>query len=323
MRSADSTDRSPELQTLVSARVMKPVRWNEEKGWILLISQRAASTEGLRPVTIRQLVNATRDHSDAPFHIDDIEVRDVVVVAQVLRIRRFDTITMFDLEDGTTGGSIIAKRWRNGRDDSELPTTLDEQLYARIVGRLARGKEAKNALEVKTLRVITDPHELLFHILEVAFVHLCFERGPPPVSVRETIEPRGATGVHYEPLAGLPATAPNTPAIPRTRAANVRPTPNPDRSDASASRTSVTPRPETPPPRPPPDSPSPPTSPSPAPTRRVQAPAIPSPSGPTPTRTLQCWSVPSSCRYSTYKTHRGQRKACTSERSSAESATTM
>lgn len=39
--------------------------------------QREGSSQGLRPVTIRQLVNASRAHTEAPFHIDNIEARDV------------------------------------------------------------------------------------------------------------------------------------------------------------------------------------------------------------------------------------------------------
>lgn len=140
-------------------------------------------------------MNATRAHADAPFHIGNevvlgvcilelsscaatrLTIYKVVTVAQVVRVRRYDTATLLDLEDGTTGGRIFAKRWLNGQDSDGL---LDEeQYYARIVGTIVRGHESKNTLRVEGIQRVTDPHQLFLHILEAAFVSLTLERGPP------------------------------------------------------------------------------------------------------------------------------------------------
>ncbi|KAI0374902.1 hypothetical protein BV20DRAFT_961124 [Pilatotrama ljubarskyi] len=175
---------------------------------------RKDSATGLRPVTIRQLVEARRPHSEAPWTIDGLEVDQVVIVAHVIRIRRYETVTLLDVEDGTKDGRIIVKRWLNGKESDGFPA--DEQpFYARILGKLPRGgQESKNVLELKAWQKVADPHHLFLHILEVAFVTLALERGPPPDSVRRSVGPRE---LNWGPGVGFPtASAPTTPAITRT-----------------------------------------------------------------------------------------------------------
>lgn len=102
-----------------------------------------------------------------------------MVVAHVVRVRPHDTATLIDLEDGTTGGRILARRWLNNLNVNWLRSD-GEQYYARIIGRLVRGQqETRNSLEIKAFRRVADPHEMLLHILEAAFATLTFERGPP------------------------------------------------------------------------------------------------------------------------------------------------
>ena len=86
---------------------------------------------------------------------------------------------MYDLEDGTGFKLIVATQWRE-EVLVEMPED-DPQLYVQIIGTLdRRSQEAKNALKVKHIQKVTDvAHRLWYHILEVAYVTLCYERGPP------------------------------------------------------------------------------------------------------------------------------------------------
>ncbi|KAI0831317.1 hypothetical protein BC628DRAFT_1415836 [Trametes gibbosa] len=166
---------------------------------------------------------------------------------------------MIDLEDGTTGGRIIAKRWLNNLDKNWLSTD-GEQYYARIVGRLIRGQqETRNTLEVKAFRRVGDPHEMFHHVLQAAFVTLSLARGPPSKaawhSVCRSFEPED--GGQDERFA--PPSAPNTPAAPRVASLGRTKTPStmqnmptsnpaapplPETLSASASRITL---PQTPP----------------------------------------------------------------------------
>ncbi|KAI0780922.1 hypothetical protein BD413DRAFT_15623 [Trametes elegans] len=244
---------------------------------------RTAIATGVRPVTIRQLDNATQAHSTAPFLIDDIKADEVIVVAHVIRIRRFETVTFLDLEDGT--GSITAKRWLNGRSSDGLPTD-EKPFYAHLVGHLVRAShESQSMLELKTFHIVSDPHQVFFHVFQVALLTLTLQRGPPPDAVRRSIEPRFHTGENDERSLPPPSAPTISAAVCMARPTSTR-TSTPARliqptvpTSSTPSRSTRTPGPRTPPPprtfarslagR------SPPTSPSPAPSSRTTTPQAP------------------------------------------------
>ncbi|KAH9901397.1 hypothetical protein C8Q73DRAFT_677698 [Cubamyces lactineus] len=172
---------------------------------------------GIRPVTVRQLREATQAHSGAPFKIAGEEVDFVTTVAYVLHIRPLDKAVHLTIEDGTRNGTLTAHRWLDSQPRINLPTD-GKPFYARIIGKLKAGSEKKypHVLEISLLKLVDDPHELLFHLLETAFVTLSIERGPPLDSVKPNVEPRGQHGGIQEEIPV--ATAPNTPAAVRTLA---------------------------------------------------------------------------------------------------------
>ncbi|OSC97116.1 hypothetical protein PYCCODRAFT_1440476 [Trametes coccinea BRFM310] len=184
---------------------------------------RRTAHEGIRPVTIRQLANATRLHSSAPFAIDGIEVHEIKTVAHVVGIRRYPTVTLLDLEDGTSNGWITAKRWLNGQDTDGLPTDKDN-FYVHITGELVRASgDSKTTLTVRSISVVTDPHQLLLHILEAAFVTLALERGPPTRAAKQSVGSRTQALVRQEEDEVWPPGAPVTPAVSRTFKSGVLP----------------------------------------------------------------------------------------------------
>ncbi|RPD80078.1 hypothetical protein L226DRAFT_530266 [Lentinus tigrinus ALCF2SS1-7] len=171
----------------------------------------SSSATGIRPVTIRQLLDATRPHSDAKFSIGGIDIDKVSIVAQVVDVEgRSSSITYF-LHDGT-GPRLIAKQWLS--DDGEtLP--VGHWGYAHVVGQLDPKAQpgSKNVLIVKRIRALIDPPEdqLSFHIFQAAYVSLCFERGPPPTSVLVRQAPRYSSD-SLEPSTPRRAPTPNRAA---------------------------------------------------------------------------------------------------------------
>ncbi|KAI8998627.1 hypothetical protein BD414DRAFT_533462 [Trametes punicea] len=136
-----------------------------------------------------------------------------MTVAHVAHIRRYPRVTILDLEDGTKDGWISAKRWLTDQGSDGLPTQ-DAGFYVHILGKLIPGLVGgKNNIEVKAIRVVTDPHQIFFHILQVAFVTLALERGLPPLSVKLSVGPRIQTASEENQIS--PPSAPTTPAAPR------------------------------------------------------------------------------------------------------------
>ncbi|KAI0664796.1 hypothetical protein C8Q70DRAFT_939770 [Cubamyces menziesii] len=176
---------------------------------------------GIRPVTVRQLREATQAHSGAPFKIAGVEVDYVVTVAHVLQIRHLGEAFRLEIEDGTRNGTLTAHRWLDQQPRVDLPTD-DKPFYARIIGKLKPGsdKHYPHELEINLLNLVDDPHLLFFHILEAAFVTLSIERGPLPEPAQQSAEPDGQdVGVQEEilPVANAPNTPAAVPTLARTK----------------------------------------------------------------------------------------------------------
>ncbi|KAL4779529.1 hypothetical protein BJX76DRAFT_351715 [Aspergillus varians] len=142
----------------------------------------------LRPVTIKQMLEATQPFPEASFTIDGQDVANVYFVGQVRNISTQATNVTYKLDDGT--GEIEAKHWVTATD--EMDTTEDVgkggkdrngveiNAYAKVFGRLKSGFGDRKIISTHCVRPLTDINELHFHFLEAAAVHLFHTRGPPP-----------------------------------------------------------------------------------------------------------------------------------------------
>lgn len=134
----------------------------------------------LRPVTIKQLIEAHHPNPDAEhFIIDGSETSQITFVGQVRNISTQTTNVTYKLDDGT--GIIEVKMWKDmdmngdeGAPGKALPT---EQSYARVWGRL-KAFNNKRHVGAQIIRPIQDFNEIQYHLLEATAVHLHFSRGP-------------------------------------------------------------------------------------------------------------------------------------------------
>ncbi|KAI0797996.1 hypothetical protein C8Q75DRAFT_709149, partial [Abortiporus biennis] len=139
---------------------------------------RGSAAQSLRPVTVKQLFNATQAHTDAEWHIDDIEVGQISLVAQVMSIQAQTTNCVYWLDDGT--GRIEARHWVDSstmQEDGVDPNGIKEHDYIRVMGNLKTFGN-KRYVNATHLRVCSDPYEPYFHTLDVCATKLILERGP-------------------------------------------------------------------------------------------------------------------------------------------------
>ncbi|KMU81847.1 hypothetical protein CISG_02863 [Coccidioides immitis RMSCC 3703] len=94
-------------------------------------SGKTYNKSSLRPVTIKQLNDATQAYSDADFKIDDTEVAQVSFVGQIRNISQLSTFMTYKLDDGT--GEIESEK--NGLGQRK---------------RRTRGKDAADASKAQT-----------------------------------------------------------------------------------------------------------------------------------------------------------------------------
>ncbi|GBE82162.1 Replication factor A protein [Sparassis crispa] len=140
---------------------------------------RRGGQSSLRPVTVKQLLNASQPHADAEWTIDDVDVGQITVVAVVVTVQVQTTNCIYWLDDGT--GRFEARHWVDSSNEEEAERwgNIEENTYVRVTGSL-KSFGNKRYINATHLRPCADPHELYFHILEAAFDQLVYERGPPP-----------------------------------------------------------------------------------------------------------------------------------------------
>ncbi|EEP75469.1 predicted protein [Uncinocarpus reesii 1704] len=155
-------------------------------------SGKKATKESLRPVTIKQLNDATQAYTDAEFKIDDTEITQVSFVGQVRNISQLSTFTTYKLDDGT--GEIEVKRWLDRSDgmqadpmdtDSAATKRPDKNQivtngYVKVWGKLSSYSNNRRSVTAVVIRPLTSMDEYHCHFLEATSIHLYFTRGPPP-----------------------------------------------------------------------------------------------------------------------------------------------
>ncbi|KAM3424653.1 hypothetical protein BST61_g6641 [Cercospora zeina] len=146
-------------------------------------NKRTYGKDTLRPVTIKQLLDAHHPHPDADhFMIDDSETTQVTFVGQIRNISAQTTNVTYKVDDGT--GIIEVKVWvdadtlaaeeSGGMVKKDKPV---EQGYARVWGRLKQFN-SKRHVGAQYIRAIEDYNEIAYHLLEATVVHLHFAKGP-------------------------------------------------------------------------------------------------------------------------------------------------
>ncbi|KAF7860429.1 hypothetical protein EAF04_008555 [Stromatinia cepivora] len=136
--------------------------------------------ETLRPVTIKQILDAVQPHPDADFKIDGSEVTQLSFVGQVHSISTQATNNTYKVDDGT--GLIEVKQWidNDAEPDNAKPVPQEGQ-YIHVWGRL-KSFHDKRHVGAHIVRPVTDMNEVTFHGLEATLVHLHFTRGPIPTA---------------------------------------------------------------------------------------------------------------------------------------------
>ncbi|KAJ5584841.1 uncharacterized protein N7459_004641 [Penicillium hispanicum] len=141
----------------------------------------------LRPVTIKQVNDASSPYPEAPYQIDGADVANVLFVGQVRNISSQSTNITYKIDDGT--GELEVKKWVDsatadsmdtdeGKGPGDGKNEIELNGYARVFGSIKTFGN-KRYIGAHSVRPLKDINELHCHILEATAVHLFFTRGPP------------------------------------------------------------------------------------------------------------------------------------------------
>ncbi|OAQ86963.1 DNA-directed RNA polymerase I subunit RPA1 [Purpureocillium lilacinum] len=132
--------------------------------------------ESLRPVTIKQILDAEEPFSGADFKIDGSPVTQITFVGQVRSVNPQPTNITFKIDDGT--GQIEVKKWIDADKQDEPDPGFELDSHVRVWGRL-KSFSNKRHVGAHVIRPVADFNEVNYHLLEATYVHLFFTRGPP------------------------------------------------------------------------------------------------------------------------------------------------
>ncbi|KAH8106991.1 replication protein A subunit RPA32 [Cristinia sonorae] len=163
-------------------------------------TRRAA--QSLLPVTIKQINAATQAHTDAEWMLNDLELSQITVVAQVMSINKQATNTVYWLDDGT--GRIEARHWIDSTmEDDEAPNPIIENEYARVLGAI-KSFGQKRYINTSHARRVVDNNEIAFHYLDCAASKLLIQRGNPNAQPQVDVKPKiGGSSAYSAPSHGV------------------------------------------------------------------------------------------------------------------------
>ncbi|KAI0345173.1 hypothetical protein BDW22DRAFT_1426860 [Trametopsis cervina] len=162
----------------------------------------------VRPLTLRQVLNATRKHEHDLFKLDGRKFYKVIIVATIREeiVVEDNRWVTYRLDDGTTDRPVTAK-FSKGYSEDEYQRLLPSRpgmtprlADVRIMGRLGE-QYGRNFIWADTLRASPDPHEMYHHLLNVMTTQLFYERGPPnkPPPRKPQEEDKDKDGDNEEP----------------------------------------------------------------------------------------------------------------------------
>lgn len=131
--------------------------------------------ESLRPLTIKQILDAEEAYAGADFRIDGSPVTQITFVGQIRGINPQPTNITLKIDDGT--GQIEVKKWIDVDKQDEVDPGYEQDAYVRVWGRL-KSFSNKRHVGAHVIRPITDMNEVNYHMVESAYVHLYFTKGP-------------------------------------------------------------------------------------------------------------------------------------------------
>ncbi|TQV96133.1 DNA-directed RNA polymerase I subunit [Cordyceps javanica] len=135
---------------------------------------KAYQDESLRPVTVKQIIEAEEGYSGGDFKIDGASAPQVTFVGQIRSVNAQATNITLKIDDGT--GQIEVKKWIDG-DKPEDPDAYELDSHVRVWGRL-KSFSNKRHVGAHVIRPVADFNEVNYHMLEATYVHLFFTRGP-------------------------------------------------------------------------------------------------------------------------------------------------
>ncbi|KAJ5629041.1 Nucleic acid-bindingOB-fold [Penicillium lividum] len=132
----------------------------------------------LRPVTIKQINDATCPYPEAPFQIDFADVNNVLFIGRVRNVSKQSTNITYIVDDYS--GRVEVKKWVDAAymDIDETKGDIQNRVYVRVLGAI-KSFGNKRYIAAHSIQPVTDVNQFYCSMLDATAAHLFFTRGPP------------------------------------------------------------------------------------------------------------------------------------------------
>jgi replication factor A2 len=143
----------------------------------------------LRPMTLKQLLQAEQPYPDANFSVDHADVHQAIVIGCVRRVQELPAGILYTIEDGT--GSMDIRLWNTGapsgvpgiedgeeteRQITHEGSSLREGVWVRVSGQL-RAFNGKKTIHAYDIQPIEDFNEVIYHMVRCVQFHYYYAKG--------------------------------------------------------------------------------------------------------------------------------------------------
>lgn len=156
----------------------------------------------LRPVTIKQLLEAEPSNTESTLVIQDMEISNVSFYGVVREIKRNPTHVLLQIEDGT--GMIEVRKWIDASDGEteglDAENGIQEHDWVKVMGSPKIFNKKRHVAGLR-LQKVEDHNQINYHLLDVIRVTLTFERGAWGGNSMQIDQPasKNATKQYIEP----------------------------------------------------------------------------------------------------------------------------
>ncbi|WOO76833.1 Replication factor A protein 2 [Vanrija pseudolonga] len=134
--------------------------------------RKSRANQTLRPVTIKQIIDAAQAHPDSDFQIDGVDVQAVQFVGSVHNQSATATNVSYEIGDGT--GYIDVRQWLDSADDEAGKTSgIEQDKYVVITGNI-KVFGGKRHVSAQHIRPVTNHDEVYHHLLKAVYVSQSF-----------------------------------------------------------------------------------------------------------------------------------------------------
>ncbi|PWN31840.1 replication protein A, subunit RPA32 [Meira miltonrushii] len=128
-----------------------------------------AALQTLRPLTIRQILNATQAHAEADFVADGVGIGQLTFVGYVSSITANPTNVIYAISDAT--GVIEVRVWMDANSGTQKFKHVKDFDFVRVIGGI-KSFQQRRYINTGHMRVVTDSNEIFYHQIECIHAHL-------------------------------------------------------------------------------------------------------------------------------------------------------